>query len=218
MTKVFQNNRTSLLWPFIWFRETEFLRPNILSYLRATELSSLDHFHGPEKQSSAVWTGFIEQTTSVSPWVRREHWAVRPRLGAVLKRSSQAAFRLSDLLFRAEYCKTEQDIGLQSGSGGQFGLAKFALWRDSTSPGQAVCSYWRTSASCSNFQFWSQGNRWNRVIVIVPVLKLNPWYPVLWAEPVLLQRMTSSRQGKPEKESLVQGKANWFDDQKSAFL
>ena len=106
----------------------------------------------------------------------------------------------------------------QSGSGGQFGLAKFALWRDSTSPGQAVCSYWRTSASCSNVQFWSQGNRWNRVIVIVPVLKLNPWRLVLWAEPVLLQRMTSSRQGKPEKESSVQRKANWFKDRKSAFL
>ena len=43
--------------------------------------------------------GFIEQTTSTSPCVGREHWAVRPRLGAVLKRSSQAAFRLSDLLF-----------------------------------------------------------------------------------------------------------------------
>jgi len=42
---------------------------------------------------------FIEQTTSVSPCARQEHWAVRLRLGAVLKRSSQAAFRLSDLLF-----------------------------------------------------------------------------------------------------------------------
>jgi len=58
-----------------------------------------DHVHGSERQSSAVWTGFIEQTTSTSPCVGRDHWAVRPRLGAVLKRSSQAAFRFSDLLF-----------------------------------------------------------------------------------------------------------------------
>jgi len=29
-----------------------------------------------------------------------------------------------------------------------------------------------------------------------------------WAEPVLLQRLTSSRQGKPKKESSVQRKAN----------
>ena len=55
---------------------------------------------------------FIEQTTSVSPCARQEHWVVRPRLGAVLKRSSQVAFRLSDLLFREEHCKTEQGIGL----------------------------------------------------------------------------------------------------------
>jgi len=33
--------------------------------------------------------------------------------------------------------------------------------------------------------------------------------PAGWqAEPILLQRMTSSRQGKPEKESSVQRKAN----------
>jgi len=38
------------------------------------------------------------------------------------------------------------------------------------------------------------------------------------AGPVLLQRMTNSRQGKPEKEFLIQRKMNWFDDQKSAFL
>ena len=44
-------------------------------------------------------------------------------------------------------------------------------------------------------------------------------YPVRWqAGPVLLQRMTNSRQGKPEKEFSVQRKANWFDDQKSVFL
>jgi len=30
--------------------------------------------------------------------------------------------------------------------------------------------------------------------------------------------MTNSGQGKPKKEFSVQRKANWFDDQKSAFL
>jgi len=112
-----------------------------------------DHCHGSERQNSAVWTGFIEQTTSTSPCVGRKHWAVWPQLGAVLKRSSQAAFRLSDLLFPGRalqnWARHRPFDDISQAVGGQFGLAKFALWRDSISTGQAVCSHWRTSTSYS---------------------------------------------------------------------
>ena len=112
-----------------------------------------DHCHGSERQSSAVWTCFVEQTISASSCVGREHWAVRPRLGAVLKRSSQAAFRLSDLLFPGgllqDWARHRPFDHISQAAGGQFGLAKFALWRDSISPGQAVCSHWRTGTSYS---------------------------------------------------------------------
>ena len=112
-----------------------------------------DHCYGSERQSSAVWTGFIEQATSTSPRVGREYWAVRPRLGAVLKRSNQVAFRLSDLSFPGgllqDWARHRPFDHISQAAGGQFGLAKFALWKDSISPGQAVCSHWRTSTSYS---------------------------------------------------------------------
>jgi len=139
-----------------------------------------DYCHCSERQSSAVWTVFhvSEQqnfTLRPFPWFRETelrrlnvfHWtdhqrfalcwaralAVRLRLGAVLKRSSQAAFRLSDLLFpgRAlqDWARHRPFDSISQAAGGQFGLAKFALWKDSISPGQAVCSHWRTSTSYS---------------------------------------------------------------------
>jgi len=110
---------------------------------------SSDHFRGSERQSSAIWTGFIEQTTSTSPCVGREHWAVRRRLGAVLKRSSQAAFRFSDLLFPGrllqDWIRYRPFDHISQAAGSQFGLVKFALWKDSIFPGQAVYNHWRTS-------------------------------------------------------------------------
>jgi len=112
-----------------------------------------DHFHGSERRSSAVWTGFIERTTSASPCVGRKYWAVRPRLGAVLKRSSQASFCFSDLLFPGrllqDWARHRPFDHISQAAGGQFGLANFALWSNSISPGQAVCSHWRTSVSYS---------------------------------------------------------------------
>ena len=159
-----QNNRTSLSGHFHGSeRQSSAVWTVLTSQNNRTSLS--DHFHGSERQSSAIWTGFVEQTTSASPCVGREHWAVRLRLGAVLKRSSQAAFRFSDLLFpgRAlqDWARHRPFDHISQAAGGQFGLAKFALWRDSISPGQAVCIYWRTGTSYSNFQLWSQGHRWN---------------------------------------------------------
>jgi len=72
-----------------------------------------DHCRGSERQSSAVWAGFIEQTTSVSPCVGREHWAVRP-LGLERSSRDQAKrhFALATFCFREDYCKIEQGIGL----------------------------------------------------------------------------------------------------------
>jgi len=152
MTEVSQNNRTS---PSDHFHGSERQSSAVwtVSHFSKNRTSPADHFHGSERRSSVVWTGFIEQTTSTSLCVGREHWAVRPRLGAVLKRSSQAEFRLSDLLFPG---RTLQDWArhrsfdyISQAAGGQFGLAKIALWRDSISPRQAVCSHWITNTSYS---------------------------------------------------------------------
>ena len=134
-----------------------------------------DHFHDSERQSSAVWMGVIEQTTSTSPCIGREHWAVRPRLGAIFKRSGQAAFRLSDLLFPGEllqdWARHRPFDHISQAAGGQFGLAKFVLWRDSISPGQAVCSHWRTS----DFLFLLMGGicplfRWCKCLIWLVVI------------------------------------------------
>jgi len=58
---MFQRDRTPPSGQFFTFQNNR------------TSLS--DHFHGSERRSSAVWTGFIEQTTSASPCIGREHWA-----------------------------------------------------------------------------------------------------------------------------------------------
>ena len=160
------NNRVLLSEWLMWLRTTE-LRPLITFMVQRdrappsgqflmfqnNRTSLSDHFHGSERRSLVVWTGFIEQTTSTSPCVGREHWAVRSRLGAVLKRSSQAAFRLSDLLFPGrilqDWARHRSFDYISQAAGGQFGLAKIALWRDSISPRQAVCSHWITNTSYS---------------------------------------------------------------------
>jgi len=92
-----RGNRVSPSNHFLWFRETELRRLN----------------------------SFVEKTTSTSPCVGQEHWAVRLRLGAVLKRSSQAAFRLSDLLFPGrvlqDWARHRTFDHISQTAGGQFG-------------------------------------------------------------------------------------------------
>ena len=219
--------RLTELRPLITFMvQRDRVPPSEQFMFQNNRTSPSDHFHDSGRRSSAVWTGFFERTTSASPCVGRKHWAVRPRLGAVLKRSSQAAFRLSDLLFPGrtlqDWARHRSFDHISQAAGGQFGLAKFALWRDSISPGQAVCSHWIPSTSYSisssgplNYEVRDSygGELYNYANLIALT------YPFrVQAGPVLLQRMTNSRQGKPEKEFLIQRKMNWFDDQKSAFL
>ena len=62
---------------------------------------------------------FLKQVTIIRLRLRQNSGLFTFWLGSVLKRSSQVAFNLSDLLFWAEYYRTAQDIGLLTIAVGQ---------------------------------------------------------------------------------------------------
>jgi len=136
--------------------------------------------------------------------------------GLGLERSSRDQarrhFALATSCFQEEHCKTEQGIGLLTISVGQqaanldlpnlrCGVTASPLDKPFIVTGERAPP---TRTSSSGLK--AIGGM--ELSSTVPVLRLNPRHRALWAEPVLLQRMTSSRQGKPEKESSIQRKSN----------
>ena len=153
MTDVSQNNRTSLsdhchrsekrnsaVWTVFHVSEQQNFTLWPFPRSRETELRRLNEFRWTDHQrfalcwvralgcSASAWSGPQEiKPGGISPY--------RPLVpGRALR--DWARHRPFDHISQA--------------AGGQFGVAKFALWRDSISPGQAVCSHWRTGTSYPN--------------------------------------------------------------------
>jgi len=128
-------------------------------------------------------------------------------------------FHLSDLLFWAKYYRTAQDIGLLTIAVGQWR----PVWINQT------CTVQRQYLSQTSRGFelktgihtceFSSGPLWVWTEDRNTHLRIQLW-PWFWIENrnthlriqfrtlLLLQRMTSSRLGKPEKEFLIQRKTN----------
>ena len=109
-------------------------------------------------------------------------------LGSVFKRSSPVVFHLGDLLFWAEYYRTAQDVGLLTIAVGQ----RRPVWIQPN----LLCTRQNLSQTSRGFtsQVYSAILNWRLLIETY-----TSWSSWLWSR-VLLQRMTSSRLGKPEKE------------------
>jgi len=135
------------------------------SCLGVTEFRRLTIFYGSERQSSAVWTVLLKRPPALRLVLGKSTGLFGFGLERSLRDQARRHFALATSCFQEEYCKTEQGIGLLTISVRQraanLDLAKYALWRDSISPGQAVWSQLENGYLLPEFQLWSHDYKRN---------------------------------------------------------